>query len=257
MNLFNIVIQHSRSVGILKKVTVCDLPQNSVSLSIVCPPQNTATGTAMWNDEIGFLELVGQVLEKTASITKPGGICCLVLSYEFERSSERLIPMPVRVLKPIHIGSNESSWRLVDELIWVKGSKEKKIKHGEAEMVANFKDIPFSQIFVLEKREPAVERASRQEVVSKMHEPDAVKDEMRDAIWYVQPSSENVLHGSIHSEVVRRFELIYSKKGDLVFEPFSVDGVVGAVSKTLKRRFVCLTADSNEARKLKNILGVP
>ena len=200
---------------------------------------------------------MGQVLEKTAFITKPGGICCLVLSYEFECGSERLIPTPVRVLKSTHIGSNKSSWILIDEIIWVKGTKEKKIKHDEVEMVANFKDIPFSQIFVLEKKEPIVERASRQEVVSKMHESDAVKDEMCDVIWYVQPSSENVLHGSIHNEIVRRLELIYSKKDDLVFEPFSVDGVVGTVSKTLKRNFVCLATGNNEAKKLKNILSIP
>ena len=124
-------------------------------------------------------------------------------------------------------------------------------------MVANFKDIPFSQIFVLEKKEPTVERATRQEVASKMPESNAVKDEMSDVIWYVQPSSENVLHGSIHNEIVRRLELIYSKEGDLVFEPFSVDGVVGTVSKTLKRNFACLAVGKDEAKRLKNILSAP
>jgi len=258
MNLFNTVIQYSCSVGILRKGTVCDLPQSSVSLSIICPPQNTQVGTAIWNNESEFLELVRQVLEKTAFITKPGGICCLVLSYEFEDGSERLIPMPVRVLKSIHMGLNKSPWSLIDELIWVKGTKEKKIiKPDEAEMVANFKDIPFSQIFVLEKKEPTVERATRQEVASKMPESNAVKDEMSDVIWYVQPSSENVLHGSIHNEIVRRLELIYSKEGDLVFEPFSVDGVVGTVSKTLKRNFACLAVGKDEAKRLKNILSAP
>ena len=80
---------------------------------------------------------------------------------------------------------------------------------------------------------------------------------MSDSVWYVQPSSKNVLHGSIPSEIARRLVLIYSKEGDLVLEPFSADGVVGTVSKTLKRNFACLASSEGEAKRLKSILGVP
>lgn len=195
------------------------------------------------------------VMKKVAKITKPGGICCLILTDEIDYKKGVLVSAVSEIFeKVVGISKMSADWSVKEEIIWVKSSKDsvESLNKMETGVMVNFDQTPFSQILVLEKKGTLTEYRDMLDRISELHLSERKKSEMQESVWFVQPKSTKGYRDAIPAEVVSRLVLIYSEEGDLVVDPFAGDGVTGAVAKTLGRHFLCI--DKNEERvKLANI----
>jgi len=230
------------------------LQHDSVDMSIVVPPyvdMNTSSS-------ISNLELIDSVLKKVWSVTKPGGICCLVLSDDISESGEKFMDISKEImLCVLGRGGEQSDWAQEDEIIWVKSPKQKadSINKAEEGLVIDFGETPFSQILVLQKRGSELEPNSRHARLEELRLAEQKKIEMGDSVWFVQPASQAGYKDRIDQEVASRLILLYSDQGGFVLDPFAGDGITGAVAKTLGRHFLCIDKDENKVNVAKKRIG--
>ena len=220
------------------------LSPSSVNLSVVVGPSFDLN-----SDRSKKLEDFVSIMKKVAKITKPGGICCLILTDEIDYEKDVMVPAVKEIFqKVVGISEMSADWSAREEIIWVKSSQDSveslnKMKTG---VMVNFDQTPFSQILVLEKKGAFTEYLDIEDRTNRLHLPEQKKSEMRDSVWFVQPKSAKSYRDVVPKEIVSRLVLIYSQEGDLVLDPFAGDGVTGAVAKTLRRHFLCI--DKNEER---------
>jgi len=229
------------------------LQQGSVDLSIIVPPH-----VELDDSNSKTLELIDRVMKKVAKVTKPGGICCLVLSDDISESGEKFLNLSKEILLCV-LGKRgeQSDWTQVDEIIWVKSPKEKAESMNKAEegLMIDFGETPFSQICVLQKKGSEFELKNRHERLEELRLAEQKKIEMQDSVWFVQPASQAGYKDRIDQEVASRLMLLYSDQGGFVLDPFAGDGITGAVAKTLGRHFLCIDKDENKINSAKKRIG--
>lgn len=216
------------------------IPENSIDLSIVHPPYS------YFEDDEKFSNQLKDILAKINHVTKPGGILCIILSDDINPKNNSMNMIAAKTI--LHLAdpnANNSDWRMQDEIIWVKSPKKEAEQMGKGILV-DFEKTPFSSVYVLEKKGSNFEFVNRQERTKNSRISENKKMEILDSIWFIQPKSEREFKDRLPKELIIRLILLFSKENDLVFDPFSCDGITGIVSKVLKRYYLCLVDDDEK-----------
>ena len=228
------------------------ISHNHVNLSIVLPSyQNTKN-----SDYAVFLK---NLLKQLSIVTKPDGICCLILEDEIDPNTDTMSMKSTRSILEILDSKDESSdWILDDKIIWVKSPKDKveSLNPMESGTMISFEDTPFSTIYVLIKKDSNLEPVSILDRLWSLRISEAKKTEMSDFVWFIQPSSDKGYHDHIPKEMVIRLIMLFSEENDLIIDPFAGDGIVALAAKILKRQYICIEKNSEKIKKAKKRIEV-
>jgi len=249
-----IVCDHSENIDKL-------LSTKSVNLSIVVPPyihlknyyseikQLRKMKTEDWKEksETGkHLAFIDKTLKKIAKVTKPGGVCCIILSNDMEPDDDIMIPSGSRTF--VNILSSEDvldDWEIEGEFIWVKASKEsvESVEPVEEGTMISFDKTPFSTIYILVRKGGVTDGIF--ERLDNLRISEEKKTEISNSVWFIPFKSENGIRDHLPKEIILRLIMVYSNENDLVLDPFSEYGITAIASKILKRHYFCLV-DSKE-----------
>jgi len=221
------------------------IPHNLVNLSIVLPAYRNTKNS----DYCVFLK---NLLKQLSIVTKPAGICCIILEDEIDSSTDTMSMKSTRSILEILDSKNESSdWILDNKIIWVKSSKDnvESLNPMESGTMISFEDTPFSTIYVLIKKGSNLETISILDRLWNLRISEAKKTEMTDFIWFIYPSSEKGYNDHISKEIVIRLIMLFSKENDLVLDPFTSSGIVPMAAKILKRHYFCLEQDESKVKQ--------
>ena len=212
---------------------------NNITLSIIRPPYITDKDL----NEKYFTEF-HNIMKQTSQVTKPGGICCLILD-EDKKSNEKMSSVSSKILLQL---MNSEDWKKEEEIIWVKSPKSSTegINPIESGILINFEDTPFSTIHILQRKGSEFEYVDGEERTSKLDIDSKTKEEWSDSVWFIQPKKESEFQERIPLEILTRLVKIFSNKNEIVLDPFAGFGSTPIISKSLKRGFFCI--DKNEEK---------
>lgn len=251
-NFDTIVCEDSTKIGKI-------LPPNSVDLSIVVPPyislkdyyssiKKSAEGS-ITSKYLGFIEYFLKGVDK---VTRPGGICCLILSNEIDPETDSIIPTAQATIVKIMDSSDRTpTWQIDGLITWVKSPLQKiePIDDTVETSSITFSETPYSIIYILMKKGKNVGKIGILDRLWELQLSEDKKTEMSDSVWYIQPSSEKGYKDHIPKELAIRLVLLFSNEGNLVLDPFARDGVVAIVAKNLKRHFFCIDKNPKKVEK--------
>lgn len=229
---------------------ICDDSQNitkwhdekNINLSIIKPPYISEENL---ND--AYLKKFQSVMGQVAMVTKPGGICCLILD-EDKSSDQTMSIVPNRLMSQLFDSKKESiDWKKHEEIIWVKSLKSsvKELNHSEKWVFVNFEETPFSTIHILQRNGSEFEYVDSEERISKLDLDKKIEEEWTDSIWFVQPTKSEFQERTPF-EILTRLVQIFSDKNEIILDPFSGFGGTAIVSKKLLRNFLCFDIDKNK-----------
>lgn len=204
-----------------------------------------------------YLDFIEKFLKGIGKATKPGGICCLILSNEIDPETDSIIPTTYATIVKIRDSSDSTStWQIDGQIIWVKASREKIEPMSDVveSSFIKFSETPYSMIYILMKKGKNVESVSLLDRLWELRLSEDTKTEMCNSTWYIQPSSEKGYKDHIPKELAIRLVMLFSKENDLVLDPFSRDGITALVAKTLKRHFICLEKNALKVQKARKRL---
>lgn len=216
--------------------------ENNIVLSIIKPPYITDEDL---NDE--YLTKLQNIIKQVAQITKPGGICCLILD-EDKNSNQTMSSVSAKIILQMMESKNLVDWEKHEEIIWTKSSKSsiKSINPFESGILINFEETPFSIIHVFQRNWFEFEYIDIEERVSKLDIDEKTKAEWSDSVWFVQPTKKSEFQERIHSEISTRLIRIFSDENEIILDPFAGFGGISIVSKFLKRCFLCFDIDQKK-----------
>ena len=215
------------------------ISENSVSLSLVLPPFGKA-------DAMQFTDYFKLIMKKILEATKPGGICCLISSNDRSANTDTIV---TNVTDLLWVMKDLPDWHIAEEIVWVKSQKSEAVSVSGFDSIeaVSFDKVPFSQILVLVKAGSRFEFVNRTEKLDQLKLSEKESEEMGESIWYIQPKSEKGYSDALPKEIVARLIMLYSNEGDVVLDPFAGEGITAVVSKTLKRKFVCVADSERKA----------
>jgi site-specific DNA-methyltransferase (adenine-specific) len=157
----------------------------------------------------------------------------------------------MRILKSL-----EKKWNYREEIIWVKADRDASRSVSGMEQIESISldTIPFSHICVLEKRSSRFEYLDRTERLSSLKISASKKMEMEDSIWYAVPKSGEKYKDRLAKEVAVRLIMLYSKKGEIVLDPFADCGLIEVTAKVLGRRYIAFASDLKSYSNIKRRL---
>jgi DNA modification methylase len=263
-NFDTIVCEDSTKIGKI-------IPPNSVDLSIVVPPYislkdyystiqksskkfHKSTEESITSTYLNFIE---DFLKGIANVTRPGGICCLILSNEIDPETDFIIPTAqATIVKIMNPSDTTPNWQIDGQIIWVKSPREKVEPVNDTADTSSitFSETPYSMIYVLMKKGKNAESISILDRLWELRLSDDKKTEMSDFVWYIQPSSDKGYKDHIPKELAIRLVMLFSLENELVLDPFARHGVTAIVSKTLQRHFLCIEKNSSKVEKAKQRL---
>lgn len=223
---------------------ICDDSQNitkwhnekNIDLSIIKPPYISEDNL---NDK--YLKKFQSIMEQVAMITKPGGICCLILD-DNKNSNQTMSVVPSRLMSQLFDSVKEFiDWKKQEEIIWVKSPKSsvEELNPFENGVFVNFEETPFSTIHVLQRNGSGLEYVDSEERISKLELDEKIKEEWINSVWFVQPTKSE-FQDRVQSEIITRLIQIFTHKNDIVLDPFVGHGTVGKVAADLGRKYICI-----------------
>ena len=231
---------------------ICDDSQNitkwydedNIVLSIVKPPYIT-------DEELNdaYLTKFRNIMKEIVQVTKPGGICCLILD-EDKNSNQKMSAIPNKImLHGINL-ENSKDWEKQEEIIWVRSSKSstEDLNSLESGIWINFEETPFSTIHVLQRKGSEFEYVNGEERASKLDIDEKTKEAWSDSVWFVQPKRNKKFRDSLPVEIVTRLIKIFSSEGDLILDPFAEYGLTGVICKNQSRNFICIESDTKKSK---------
>ncbi len=245
------------------------LSSNSVSLSIVVPPytylKNYYSDIAKlkkqdpneWakKTETGkHLAFIEKTTKKIAKVTKPGGICCLIVTNDMDPSNDVMIPTGNRIFVQLMNSKDTlSNWEFEGEFIWVKSSKAsvEALAHMDSGTMVSYDQTPFSTIYILVRKGKNVETSGILERLVDVPISEEKKTEISDTVWFVPYESLNGFRDHLPKEIILRLIMVFSNENDLVLDPFANYGITAIASKILKRHYFCLDKNSKKIDKAK------
>ncbi len=226
------------------------LAPRSVDLSIIKPPYFNLKG-----DPAKHIDLIKTIMKKITKVTKIGGICCLIIS---EDMAEDQI-MDTTELKALFDVQEDpeigSKWNFSEKILWVKSTEKavESLMPIEEGTLVSFDQTPFSTIFILVRRDfdDDYEELDISSRIENLKVSEAKKQEMYDPMWFIPPKSEKDYKDYLPKELIIKLIMLFSKNNNLVFDPFSGDGITAVAAHTLKRNFVCIDKDKEKVEKAK------
>jgi len=233
---------------------VCDEAQNigkllsfdSVQLSLVHRPYYE-----VGSNSSKHIELIKDVLKHIASVTKVGGVCCLITSSDMKPENQGMDLTETKALLASQDDPEISSkWVFYDKILWVKSPKKavESLNPMEEISMVSFDETPFSIIEVLirsDSNEDFKESTIPQRI-NNLKISSAKKMEMLEPFWYISPKSEPGYKDYFPKELIARLVMIFSKEGDLILDPFAGHGITAIAAKTLNRHYFCIEKNSSK-----------
>lgn len=235
---------------------------NSVDLSIVIPPyvnlnnyykekHNKKSKQSLENKSERYFDFVVNVIDKIAEVTKPGGVCCLILSNDKDEDNA-MIPTSSEIFSKISDKNSQMrNWNFEDKILWIKAPRKtiENLSYVSEGILVDYEQTPFSDIYVLVKQGLKEEFPLIVEIIENLSISESKKQEMLDGFWCIQPSSEKGFKDSIPKELLLRLIMLFSDEGDLVLDPFAEHGITAIAASILKRHFLCIEKDSKKTKR--------
>lgn len=237
----SIVVADSRNLsGILA---------NSVTLTVTSPPYHNAINyqehqtTEKWyRGTVGvslesWLDEMKQVFGEVYRVTKPGGVCCIVIGNEIIEGKSKL-PLPALLL--VELTKEEFGWKFYEEIIWNKvtgGKKRFRVTVQHPYPSYYYPNIMHEQIIILRK----MPFGNSKDKKSKLVLNDLMKKEVANSVWHiapVPPSYRRYHPAAFPEEIPYRLVQLYSNVGDLVLDPFVGSGQTTKIARFLKRKYI-------------------
>ncbi|MCH9659098.1 site-specific DNA-methyltransferase [archaeon] len=215
--------------------------ENNIALSIIKPPHITDEDL---DDE--YLTKFQNIMKQVSQVTKPGGICCLILD-EDKNSNQNMSSVTSKIMRHGMNSEISKDWEKQDEIIWVKSPKAStdKINPLKSGTLINFEETPFSTIHVFQRKGSEFEYVDVEERISKLDINEKTKEEWTDSIWFVQPKQESEFQDRVPSEIIIRFIKIFSHTNEIILDPFAGHGLVGKIAIDLSRKYLCIEKNKN------------
>jgi len=226
------------------------LGEKTVDLSIIKPPYYH-----LESDPSKHIKLIKDVMKAITSVTKIGGICCLILSEDMKRERGMDITETRALMEVIDDPEIGSKWRYQEQILWVKSSRDvvESLMPIEEVTMVSFDLTPFSIIYLLtridsDENELELDISER---IENLKISEIKRQEMFDSMWFIPPRSEKNYKDCLPKELVIRLIMLFSKERDLVFDPFSGDGITALAAKVLKRNYFCIEKNQKKVEKAK------
>ncbi|MCB9848528.1 MAG: site-specific DNA-methyltransferase [Phycisphaeraceae bacterium] len=205
-----------------------------------------------------YLALMTRCFSEAFRVTKPGGMCCVIVSGVLYKKKH--YPIPADLSKRMR----DIGWEQREELVWDK-------THSACDRFGTFAlhrgphyfypNIQTERILVFSKpgpsprntTDPATREASRLPLT-----PLATR-EIGNDVWHVAASR----HGEVDhpapypQDLIARLILLYSYKGDLVLDPFLGSGQTMVVANAYGRNFVGVDVEENFVEYARSRIGEP
>lgn len=235
---------------------ICDDSQNitnwhketNIALSIIKPPFIT---DEKLNDE--YLTKFQNIMKQVANVTKPGGICCLILD-EDKNSNQKMSSVSNKIILQMTEQKKSNDWEKREEIIWVKSKKSsiESINPMKDGILINFEETPFSTIHVFQRSGYEFEYVDSEERMSKLDIDKEIKEEWSDVIWFVPPIKESEFQENVHLEILTRLIQIFSNKSEIVLDTFAGFGGTAIICKKYHRNFLCFIENKTNCELTKN-----
>ena len=231
------------------------LQKDSTDLSFIVPPYHNLN-----DNPLEHIDLIKTVLKQITTITKTGGICCLIISNDMD--SERQV-MDVTETKALIECMDDpfikSNWIFADRLLCGKSSKKaaESLNPIKTINMISFADTPFSSIEILVRSRTNYDydELNLPNRIKKLKISQTKKMEMLDPFWYIPPKSEKNYNDRLPVELITRLIMILSKKNDVILDPFAGHGITAVACKTLNRRYFCIEKDFQKINLAKRRLA--
>jgi len=229
------------------------IPRNTVDLAIINLPYKISGKPAK------HIDFVKDILKQIAKVTKIGGICCLIITNDIDAKREAVDMTQTRAFFEAKIDPYlRRRWVFDDEIIWNKSPRKTRPSSDfwGIEMVS-FDEIPFSSIelFVRSDSE-SYEELNIPKRIRSLKISQAKKTEMLNSFWYIQPRSEKGFKDLLPKELIIRLIMLFSKKDDIILDPFAGHGITAIAAKTLNRHYFCIEKDSKKVTLINKRLNV-
>ena len=212
--------------------------RDCVDLSIVVPPYGIRGSRQAFFRE---------VLECMAAVTKPGGMCCMLVSDEIVPKTDLMSMESTKSI--LQVIDSQKDWMPIDKIIWVKSREILNENEPLPDSPISFEDTPFVAIHVLVKKgsifEP-IDFREKSQTLSFVTQTE--KDKWSEDIWHIHPSSEKGYKDMIPAELVTRLILLFSDEKQLVLDPFCGHGIIGKVATSVNRHFICIGRDKTNCK---------
>ncbi len=239
----------TNSIVVADSRNLSGISANSVALTVTSPPYHNAInyhehqttekwyrGTAGVSLE-NWLDEMKRVFSEVYRVTKPGGVCCIVIGNELVEGKSKL-PLPAFLL--VELTKEEIGWKFYEEIIWNKvtgGKKRFRVTVQHPYPSYYFPNIMHEQIIILRK----TPFGNSKDKKSKFVLDDLMKKEVANSVWHiapVPPSYRRYHPAAFPEEIPYRLIHLYSNVGDLVLDPFVGSGQTTKMARFLKRKYI-------------------
>lgn len=240
------------------------LPPKSVSLTVIVPPyvhlknyyseiqELRKMSAKEWEEksETGkHLAFIESSIKQISQVTKPGGVCCIILTNDMDPENDVMLPTGSRTFVKIMDSKDIlNDWDIEGEFFWVKASKEsveaiEPVKEG---IMISFDKTPFSAIYILVRKGSNVEPNGILERLYNLPISEEKKTEISDSFWFIPFENIDKFRDHLPKEIILRLIMVYSNENDLVLDPFANYGITAIASKILNRRYLCSVDDKEK-----------
>jgi len=237
----SIIVADSRDLSQIGK--------NKIALTVTSPPYHNAinyqehqVSENWYRGTLGisldsWLDEMTQVFSQVYQVTKPGGLCCIVIGNEIIEEKNKL-PLPALLL--VELTKNEAGWKFFEEIIWNKvtgGKKRFRVTVQHPYPTYYYPNMMHEQIIILRKL-PFDNKKDRK---SRLLINDLMKKEVANSVWHiapVPPSYRRFHPAAFPEEIPYRLIQLYSNVGDLVLDPFVGSGQTTKMARFLKRKYI-------------------
>ena len=241
----NFKLNHTLYIGDCIKV-MNSLNAESVDLIITSPPYNVGKDYGVIKEDMELPEykkFTYDWIKQTFRLLKPSGKLCLNLS---ATDKNQIDEIHCKICKEI-------GFKCIEKIIWVKSSFDKSrflisnknksffYKNGSLHMC-------YEPVIIFEK--PGKNK--------KGHPKQFIPDAWKHNVWFIPPVRDRTHPVPFPKEIPKRLITFYSKKHDIVLDPFSGTGTTIKVASELQRNSIgCdlnpFYTELTEKRKIPNL----
>lgn len=178
-------------------------------------------------------------------LTKKNGVCCLILTEDVDVKTDTMNMKSIKNFFKLS-ESKDFLWKSVEEIMWVKTKKTHSDKIDNN--LIDFKETPFSQIYILKKSNS---KTFKQKNLHRLSISPLQKAEWMDSVWFVEPLSVKGYKDHLPAEIIKRFIFLFSSPKSVILDPFAGQGIVCKIAKMYGRNFICVEQNSKNISIIK------
>ena len=235
-----------------------EIGDKTIYLTITSPPYLNAKSYNKENDNIGnnenykeYLLKIETLIKELYRITIKGGTICFNTSPVIEDGIRYPLPFDINSLFV------KNGFTFLEDIVWVKPSGAAKLRCGgwvqnNGRPTTWHPNITTEYIMIYKK--PGDKRVGDFDKFSKYYS--TTPKDLLTNVWFINPETQTHWHDApFPEELVKRCILLYSFKGETVFDPFLGSGTVMKVARELGRNSIGIELSPEYLDKAKEKLG--